>query len=176
MQRNVREGESFVSTKDTRAARLEALKEAGRRQSAATVMFHATVAELAGVGLTEEKALDILQRRGPITAGELAKESGLAPASVTGLVDRLERKGLVHRSPDPADRRRVLISTDDERLRALMTPLFAAWTADLDDLFASYGPDEQAVVLDFLERVAEAQRRATDRLRATRRREAPDRA
>jgi len=46
-------------------------------------------------------------RGGPQTVGRLGAEVGLAPASVTRLVDRLEKRGLVARSRDAEDRRRV---------------------------------------------------------------------
>lgn len=46
-------------------------------------------------------------RNGPQTVGRLGAEVGLSPASVTRLVDRLERRGLVARSRDADDRRRV---------------------------------------------------------------------
>ena len=52
-----------------RAELLEELALAGRAMSAATVMFHATVAERQGLSATEEKALDLLERFGPLTAG-----------------------------------------------------------------------------------------------------------
>src|SRR5204862_5975304 len=56
---------------------LASLETAGRASSAATVMFHSTVAALQGLSATEEKALDLLQRDGPLSAGELAKRAGL---------------------------------------------------------------------------------------------------
>jgi len=46
-------------------------------------------------------------RGGPQTVGRLGAEVGLSPASVTRLVDRLEKRGLVARSRDVEDRRRV---------------------------------------------------------------------
>jgi DNA-binding MarR family transcriptional regulator len=49
-------------------------------------MFHATLSARLGLSATEEKALDLLDRFGPLTARQLAERSGLAPASVTGLV------------------------------------------------------------------------------------------
>src|SRR4029453_5139408 len=71
-----------------RAELLDRLMTAGRAQSAATGLCHSTVAALQGLSATEEKALDLLDRFGPMTAGELAERSGLAPPSVTGLINR----------------------------------------------------------------------------------------
>lgn len=108
----------------------------------------------------EEKTLDLLQRSGPLSAGELGELNGLVPASVTGLIDRLERKGFARRVKDPQDRRRVNVEVDagvEERF----APLFAPFAAQLAELYAEYSDAELAVILDFLQRSAEIQREAT---------------
>jgi hypothetical protein len=63
-----------------------AMNVAWREIFAAAVMFHAAVAAKQGLTATEEKALDLLDRHGPLTAGGLGERAGLAPASVTGLL------------------------------------------------------------------------------------------
>jgi DNA-binding MarR family transcriptional regulator len=147
-----------------RAELLEELALAGRAMSAATVMFHSTVAERQGLSATEEKALDLLERFGPLTAGELAKRSGLAPASVTGLINRLERKGFARRVAHPSDRRSVLVEVDAERVYAGMAPLFADWVHSLEELYEGYSDDQLELILDFLTEVARRQQAATARL------------
>jgi DNA-binding MarR family transcriptional regulator len=82
------------------------LDQAGRAMSTVAVLFHTAVSEKCGLSVSEEKALDLLQRFGPMTAGELSEKSGLAKASVTGLIDRLERKGFARRAADESDGRR----------------------------------------------------------------------
>jgi DNA-binding MarR family transcriptional regulator len=62
-----------------------------------------------GPNRTDLRCLGILYRRGRVTAGELAEESGLTPGAITTVLDRLERGGYANRVPDPADRRRVLV-------------------------------------------------------------------
>ncbi len=143
---------------------LEELALAGREMSAATVMFHSAVAAAHGLSATEEKALDLLDRFGPLTAGELAKRSGLAPASVTGLINRLERKGFARRIANPSDRRSILVEVDAERLYAAMVPLFADWVGELEELYAGYSDEELELILHFLTEVARRQREATARL------------
>ncbi len=147
-----------------RAQLLEELALAGRAMSAATVMFHTTVAARQGLSATEEKALDLLERFGPLTAGELAKRSGLAPASVTGLINRLERKGFARRIANPSDRRSILVEVDAERLLAGMVPLFADWVGSLEELYAGYSDEQLELILHFLTEVARRQREATVRL------------
>jgi DNA-binding MarR family transcriptional regulator len=146
-----------------RAELIDRLMMAGRAQSAATVMFHSTVAALQGLSATEEKALDLLDRFGPLTAGELAERSGLAPPSVTGLINRLERKGFARRVPNPDDRRSVLVEVDRERVFASMAPLFEDWVGSLQELFAGYSDEQLAVILHFLNEVARRQQEATSK-------------
>ena len=62
-----------------------------------------------GLNRTDLRCLGILYRRGRITAGELAEESGLTPGAITTVLDRLERGSYANRVADPADRRRVLV-------------------------------------------------------------------
>ncbi len=147
-----------------RAELLKQLALAGRASSVATVMFHTAVAARQGLIASEEKALDLLERSGPLTAGELARQTGLAPASVTGLVSRLERKGFARRVPNPDDRRSVLVEVDVERLYARVAPLFGDWVSSLQELFAGYTDDQLEVILHFLTEAARRQREATARL------------
>jgi DNA-binding MarR family transcriptional regulator len=147
-----------------RAELLARLETAGRAQSAATVMFHSAVAGRQGLSATEEKALDLLDRFGPLTAGELAQRSGLAPASVTGLVKRLERKGFARRVPNPNDRRSVLVEIDTDRVFASMAPLFEDWVRSLHELYAGYSDEQLETILDFLVEAARRQQEATTRL------------
>ena len=147
-----------------RAELLEQLETAGRASSVATVMFHTAVAARQGLSASEEKALDLLERSGPLTAGELARQSGLAPASVTGLINRLEQKGFARRIQHPSDRRSILVEADVERMYARVAPLFAEWARSLQELYAGYSDEQLEVILHFLNEAARRQREATARL------------
>ena len=126
-------------------------------------MFHATLASLQGLSATETKAIDVLDRHGALTAGELAARTGLAPPSITGLVTRLERKGYVRRVADPSDGRRVRIERTADALAA-MAPLFADFGRRLDALYETFTDDELAIILRFMTQVTDQQRQATARL------------
>jgi hypothetical protein len=69
--------------KSTMSARsrelMDALTLAARESSAATVLFHTAIAEQAGLAPSDTKTMDILDRSGPVTAGELATRTGLPP-------------------------------------------------------------------------------------------------
>jgi DNA-binding MarR family transcriptional regulator len=60
--------------------------------------------------LSESSALSRLQHGGPTTAATLAKLEQVSPQSIGVTVAALEAKGLIQRSPDPADGRRVILS------------------------------------------------------------------
>jgi DNA-binding MarR family transcriptional regulator len=147
-----------------REALLQELATAGRESSAATVMFHTAVAERRGLRPTDSKALDVLLRTGPLSHADLGRELGLAPASVTGVIDRLTARGYVERSQHPEDGRRILVTPDEERVYADIAPLFAGWVRELEALYETYSDEELRVIADFLSRAAERQRGATQDL------------
>jgi DNA-binding MarR family transcriptional regulator len=153
-----------------REAILETLARVGRENSDATVLFHATVATLLALHPTDYKVLGILQRLGPLSAGDIAQQSGLAPASVTNLIDRLEQKGFVRRA-DHHDRRRVVVEPVADRLAGARS-LFASTQRSLARLFETYSDQELAVIADFLGRNAERLRTETVKLSAAGRKKA----
>jgi DNA-binding MarR family transcriptional regulator len=98
-----------------------------------------------------------------MSAGEIAKWTGFTAASVTDLVDRLERKGFVRRASDPADRRRVMIEPVAQKVASARRHFDSARQA-LERLYQRYEEDELAVISDFLSRNAERLRAETARL------------
>ena len=70
---------------------------AGRRVGQAAVLFHTKVAAHFGLGPPDIKALDLIERQTRIAPSELAQQLGLAPASVTAMINRLESKRLIRR-------------------------------------------------------------------------------
>ncbi|WP_336212447.1 MarR family winged helix-turn-helix transcriptional regulator [Nonomuraea sp. LPB2021202275-12-8] len=142
---------------------LEALSMAGRDNSNAAVMYHTAMGERMGLGASEEKTLDLLQRLGPLTAGEISQHTGLAPASISGLIDRLEAKWLVRRVRHEKDRRRVIVEINHERI-AGFGELFEPLVTGLTELYAGYSDQELEVILDFLQRATAVQRAATAKL------------
>jgi DNA-binding MarR family transcriptional regulator len=159
----VAEGRGSQPAPAARRTLLDALLAAGRELSAAAVMFHTALAARQGLSATEEKALDLLDRFGPLTGRQLAKRSGLAPATVTGLVDRLEAKGFARRRANPRDGRSILIETVPGRLDEL-GPLFSDWVQALEELSSHYSDAELAAIISFLTEAASRQREATARL------------
>lgn len=140
----------------TRAELVRELDLAGRSLSTAAVLFHAALAAKQGLTATETKALDLVARLGPMTAGELGERAGLAPASVTGLLDRLERKGFARRVRDPADGRRVLVEVVPDSTVAFM-PHFEALLREMHALYASFTVEQLTTILRFVTETARRQ-------------------
>src|SRR5579862_7544827 len=78
-------------------------------------MFRAVSDEMNGCGLSlaRTKVLRRLHEQGPTRQNVLAADLGLAPHSITDIVDGLERAGMAERRPDPTDRRAKLVAITD---------------------------------------------------------------
>ena len=100
------------------------------------------------------------------SAGELAERSGLAPASVTGLLARLERKGLARRVPNPNDRRSVLVELVYEGM-AVMGPHFLELGRQLHQLYDTFDDAELASIARFLREASQIQQEAATRIPAS---------
>jgi len=148
-----------------RESLMRELDNGGRALATAAVLFHTAVAALSGLSASDQRALDLIERHGPLTAGELAERSGLAPASVTGLLSRLERKGLARRVPNPNDRRSVLVELVYEGLTA-MGPHFLELGRSLHQLYDTFDEKELAAIARFLREAARIQQDAAARLPA----------
>lgn len=135
----------------SREGLIEEVLAASRESSALAIFFHASMAEQVGLGATEEKTLSLLSRFGPLTAGEIASHTGLTTPSVTGLLDRLESKGVVQRVRDPHDRRRVIVEPNQERL-AELDQLFSSLQETFRELLEIYSDEQLATIADFLTR------------------------
>jgi DNA-binding MarR family transcriptional regulator len=142
---------------------LEVLARVGRENSDATVLFHATIAATLKLHPTDYKVLGILERLGALRAGDIARHTGLATASVTNLIDRLEQKGFVKRVRDDKDRRRILVEPIRDRM-AEARVRFASTIASLARLYDRYSVQDLTIIADFLQRNADRLREETRKL------------
>jgi DNA-binding MarR family transcriptional regulator len=69
--------------------------------------------------IPEQSTLSRLERGGPTTASHLARAEQVTPQAIGPTVARLEERGLIVRSPDPRDGRRILLSVTEHGLEAL---------------------------------------------------------
>src|SRR6266481_6843534 len=110
---------SISSTDSDGAARRRRLtasiKESLRALSIQLSLLNHQVGAHVGLNDVDLDCLDLINRQGPLSPSALAQRSGLHPATMTGILDRLERGGWVVRERDPADRRAVLVKARRER-------------------------------------------------------------
>lgn len=118
--------------------------------STATIFFHQTVAEKAGLSGSDHKYLDLLFQEGAMTAGKLAELSGLTTGAVTGIIDRLEKQDLVKRKRDPADRRKVLVVPLIENAKKRLGPVFETFQTGLIKQYEKYSEGELQVIRNYL--------------------------
>ena len=127
------------------------LSEAIRQNQNLTDAFDQFVADSMGINRTDYRCMDILERSGPLTAGQLAEAAHLSTGAVTAVLDRMESRGLVTRVRDTEDRRRVLVEiTPQAREQAAV--YFQGVAEFASKLYERYTTDQLRVVLDLLRR------------------------
>lgn len=99
-----------------------------------------------------------------MSAGELARITGLTSGAITSAIDRLERRDFLKRENDPRDRRRVVVRAVPRRV-AKLARLFAPFAARYGELAAAYDERQLALIVDFLTRSREALRQSAQELR-----------
>lgn len=126
-------------------------------------MFDEAVATHLGINRTDARCIDILDRGGRMTAGQLAAAARVTSGAVTAVLDRLEKSGLVRRIDDPADRRRVLVEVTPD-LAARSAPLYGPMVEEGLNWIAGYTDEQLETILDFMERTREVLARHTTRI------------
>jgi DNA-binding MarR family transcriptional regulator len=148
---DVRRGELIA------AAAMEA-----RLQQNAYDRFEDAAADYFGVNRTAMRCMEVLDRTGQLTAGEIARQTGLTSGAATALLDRLEKAGYLRRLRDPGDRRRILVELTDlarATTREVYAPLaqavagFERYTDAELELIADFLRTGSALLLDNTERV-----------------------
>jgi DNA-binding MarR family transcriptional regulator len=104
--------------------------------------------------------LDLINRQGPLSPSALARNAGLHPATITGILDRLEKAGWIARERDPADRRAVTIRALPDRGREVYQ-LFAGMNSAMDAICADYDEEQLTLLADFLRKTTDAGQTAT---------------
>jgi len=124
-----------------------------RRTSSLMQLVSQAAADRIGINATDLNCLNILSFSGHMTAGELARATGLTTASITGVADRLEEAGFVRRERDARDRRRVVIRLVLERALSDIAPVFLPMIRALEQTAARYTDDELRLIVEFYGRI-----------------------
>jgi DNA-binding MarR family transcriptional regulator len=134
------------STRNVPEDVLERFGQLGRELSTITVLFHSRIAEQMGLSGTDHKCLElVLNAKQPLTAGQIAQLSGLSTGAVTGVIDRLERRGFARRVRDPHDRRKVLVEIADFE-ESEYQHLFQGMLELTEEVLGKFAPEEWDVL------------------------------
>ncbi|WP_206340283.1 MarR family winged helix-turn-helix transcriptional regulator [Blastococcus litoris] len=102
----------------------------------------------------QARALKVVSERAGVRLSDLAEALRIAPRSATEVADGLQERGLVERTPDPGDRRAVLLRPTDEG-RQVRGEIDAARAADSSELFARLSPADRDALARILRTLAD---------------------
>lgn len=150
-----------------RARLNQVIREALRDMTAELSLLNQRISEHLDLKGTDLRCVDLIDRRGPLKPSALARLAGLHPATMTGVIDRLERAGWITRERDPADRRGIVLQPVAGR-RADVLRLASGMNAEMAKICAGYSSSDLEVIAGFLRRTADAGRTASAQLDADR--------
>jgi DNA-binding MarR family transcriptional regulator len=148
-----------------RRRQVQAIKESLRALSNQLALLNHQVSAQIELKDVDLDCLELINRHGPLNPSALARRAGLHPATMTGILDRLERGGWIARERDPADRRAIVVRTRRDRTAELFG-LYAGMNRAMDQICAGYSDDQLDLLAGFLRRTTTAGQDATDELRA----------
>jgi DNA-binding MarR family transcriptional regulator len=157
--------ESFKASSPERARLAFEFGGAVRKTGSLMQLVGQAAADRIGINATDLNCLNILSFSGQLTAGELARATGLTTASITGVVDRLEAAGFVRRERDATDRRRVVVHLDLDKALRDVAPVFLPMIQEFQRLAADYSEDELRLIVAFYGRMEQVFRDQVIRLR-----------
>ncbi len=106
-----------------------------------------------GLARNDLRCLVMLAEVLPLAPRTIGAGLDLTSGSVTALLDRLERQGLVRRKPDPADRRGVLVAATP-KAAARLAETYAPLAEALGKLAGRYGPERAGAAAKHLSDLA----------------------
>ncbi|NUR24858.1 MAG: MarR family transcriptional regulator [Catenulispora sp.] len=145
---------SSVSPTDAGASRarrrtMNRITDGIRELGVVMTVLNLRAGEQVGLRDVEMKALDVLMREGAMSAKALGQRLAMHPATMTGILDKLEKGGWITRERDPDDRRVVLIQPVRERVGEIVR-LFAPMNTLATDMLDKYDTAQLETIADFL--------------------------
>jgi DNA-binding MarR family transcriptional regulator len=150
------------SPAETSLARRRAMNEISdsmREMTVQIAVLGLKASEKVGLRDVDLKCFDILVRDGAMSASALARRLGLHPATMTGVLDRLEKGGWITRERDPDDRRAVLITPVRERVSEVFK-LFLGVLGEMNEVMEGYDQRQLETVIDFVQHSTKAAQKA----------------
>lgn len=146
-----------------RARRLAAVRDGLRALRLELARLNHRVSDRIELRDLDLDCFDLVARSGGLTPTELAALSGVHPATLTGILDRLERGGWIVRERAAGDRRSVTVRPAP-RSAARVLPHFAGMNRAMDDACADFSDEQLDLIAEFLRRAATAGGESADAL------------
>ncbi len=124
---------------------------AARDSNIASILFRNALAKQFDLSMTESLSITLLGIGLARTPTELARFTGLTTGSTTTMLDRLERRGIIRRTPNPDDRRGTIIEFNEDYEKEAAAQVAGIQKAH-KKLISRYTKAELAVIADFLRR------------------------
>jgi MarR family 2-MHQ and catechol resistance regulon transcriptional repressor len=120
--------------------------------------------EAADMGLSDFGTLELLLHKGPQRVNEIGRRIELTSGSITTAVDRMEKRGLVRRTPDPLDRRASVVELTPEG-KALIEHAFREHKAAMDRAAEALSASERRTLVRLLKKLGlSAEERRTNKV------------
>jgi DNA-binding MarR family transcriptional regulator len=155
---------SLSSETPKRSQLIAQLLVAMREMNGQLSLLNQTIGGCVGLASSDLEVLDLISRQGPMTPSALSAISAVSPATMTGIVDRLESEGWVRRERDPDDRRKVNIHAVTKRGAEIFRH-YQGMQNRLRKICTEYTDEQLLLLVDFVTRTSEAGIRATTELR-----------
>jgi MarR family transcriptional regulator, 2-MHQ and catechol-resistance regulon repressor len=104
------------------------------------------------LGITEFSVLEVLYLKGRQTIHQIGKSILISSGSMTYVIDKLEQKGLLSRSPCPDDRRVIFVTLTDDGID-LMKKVMPKHQEMINNMFGSLTDDDAQTMVNLLKKV-----------------------
>jgi DNA-binding MarR family transcriptional regulator len=148
-------------TKQPSSSIEEKLSDLVREHSSAVLRHAAATAKRMSLAASELAALEHLQASGAINQKRLGERLSMSPGAITAMIDRLERRGYVERTPNPEDRRSALVNITKAGIEESLRHLWP-YIEDMKGVEEGFSEEERAVVARFLRAATQATQRAAE--------------
>ena len=148
-------------TKQPSSSIEEKLSDLVREHSSAVLRHAAATAKRMGLEASELAALEHLQASGAINQKRLGERLSMSPGAITAMIDRLERRGYVERTPNPEDRRSALVNITKVGIEESLRHLWP-YIEDMKGVEEGFSEEERVVVARFLRAATQATQRAAE--------------
>lgn len=145
---------------------LQPLDDLIRELATEITLIHRWMAEAAGLNTTDLMALYFIRNgEGAVSPKQLSENLGLTSGATAILLNRLEQRGLIARTPHPKDRRAVLLSLGAQAALEPFLNIRKRVREANANVFESLSPEEARIVRDFLAQTLENSRKTLHNLR-----------